>query len=123
MRKPSIKIDPTLPRVTLILGGVERRPVYDHNAIVQAEAATGINLLTAIVDDITATKLRGLLWASLLKSDPDLTIEEVGSMIHPGNIGTIHSALLSSWFGSLSDPDDVKAKTPGKPQARRRAKS
>lgn len=123
MAKPTIKNDPTLPTIVLRLGGVDRHPRYDHNAIVQAEAATGINLLTAMVDDITATKLRGLLWASLLPDDPDLTLEDAGKLINPLNIGTIHSALLASWFGSLSDDEEPKAETPGKPRARRPAKS
>ncbi len=123
MRKPDLITDPTLPRVKLILGGVERHPVFDYNAIVQAEAVTGINLLTAIVDDVTATKLRGLLWASLLPESPDITIDAVGKLITPGNIGTIHSALLATWFGSLSETETPKAPTPGKRPARRRAKS
>ena len=123
MRKPDLTTDPTLPKVTLILGGVERHPIYNYNAIVQAEAATGVNLLTAIVSDLSATKLRGLLWAALLPESPDIKIEEVGQLITPFNVETIHSALILAWFGSMSDPDDnPKEPKPGKPRARRRAK-
>ena len=62
-------LDPTLPNVTLILGGVERHLVFDFNAIVLADKETGVNLIKAAMSEIDATSLRGLLWASLLKEN------------------------------------------------------
>jgi hypothetical protein len=98
-------LDPALPNVTLILGGVERHLCFDFNAIVLAEKATGVNLLHAIVQDINATNLRGLLWASLLKENPELTVEEVGSWITMRNSSTIYQALITAWFGSVAEPE------------------
>jgi hypothetical protein len=98
-------LDATLPDVSLILGGVERHLAFDFNAIVLAEKATGVNLLKAIVGDIDATKIRGLLWASLLRENPKLTLDEVGSWIKPRNVATIHQALIAAWFGSIDEPD------------------
>lgn len=98
-------LDPTLPDVVLTLGGVDRHLVYDHNAIVVAEKLTGINLFKSILGDVDATQLRALLFASLIHEDPDLTLEDVGGMIRPYNVGTIHSAILAAWLGSVVGED------------------
>ncbi|MBB5066144.1 hypothetical protein [Granulicella mallensis] len=96
--------DPTLPDVSLILNGVERHLCYDFNAIAQAEIHTGINLLRNITD-VSATNLRALLWAALLKENPKLTIEEVGSWITLHKVPAIHNAIITAWFGSLDEPE------------------
>jgi hypothetical protein len=103
--------DPTLPDVELILGGKIYHLAYDFNAIVQAEKATGVNLLSSVVGEITASSLRGLLWASLLKDQPDITLEQAGKLIKPHNIGTVREAIVTAWFGSNPDAE------PGEDQA------
>jgi hypothetical protein len=108
--------DPTLPDVTLILGGVERKLCYDYNAIVLAEKMTGVNLLEGVVGQMTATNLRGLLWASLKRESPDLTIDQVGALIQPRALGIIQQALMAVWFGSIAEPDE-KDETPGEAEA------
>jgi len=102
-------LDPTLPDVELILGGDTYHLAYDFNAVVQAEKVCGVNLLTAVVGEITAQSLRGLLWASLLKDRPDITIGEVGGLIRPTNIVTIREAVVSCWFGSVPDVEPGEA--------------
>jgi hypothetical protein len=104
--------DPTLPEVSIILGGVERKLCFDYNAIVLAEKATGVNLLQGIVGEITASNLRGLLWAALKRDCPKLTLDELGTMIKPHMLGTIHQALQAAWFGSLVDPDKAAEAEP-----------
>lgn len=98
--------DPTLPNVEIIFSQATYHLAYDFNAIVKAEQVTGVNLLSSAVGEITATSLRGLLWASLLPENPDMTIEEVGSLIKPSNVGTIRKAITTAWFGSVKDKDD-----------------
>lgn len=99
-------LDPTLPDVELTLGGKAYHLAFDFNAIVMAEKATGTNLLSALVTDINATNLRGLLWAALLKENPKLTIDEVGAMITPAKMGTINNAIVTAWFGSVKDDSE-----------------
>ena len=107
-------LDPTLPDVTLILGGVERHLVFDFNAIVQAEKVTGVNMLRASIDSLSAESLRGLLWASLLKENPTLTLDQVGGLITMANATIIYKAIVTAWFGSVHDADDVSEdETPG----------
>ncbi len=108
-------VDPTLPDVTLILGGRERKLCFDFNALVRAEKETGVNLLQAIVAERTATNLRGLLWASMLKANPNLQIDAVGSWITPQNIGVVWEAILAAWFGSSAEKKDDE--TPGEAPA------
>lgn len=95
--------DPTLPDVELQVDGEIYHLSYDFNAIVQAEKVTGINLFAALIGDISAISLRGLLWSALLKDQPDMTIEEAGSLIHPLNIGAIRSAIITAWYGSIKE--------------------
>ena len=114
-------LDPTLPDVVIKLGGVGRRLCFDFNSSVVAEKATGLNLLTAVVSDIDATKLRGLLHAALLKENPSITVEEAGAFITPWNMGVVHAAIIAAWFGSVSEPtektDNEEVGSP-KPKAR-----
>lgn len=109
-------LDPTLPDVSLILNGVERHLCYDHNAIAQVEKITGLNLLYAAASAPNAIALRALLWSALLKENPELSLEEVGSWITPRNIPTIHAALQAAWYGSIPEDDgevgEVQAQAP-----------
>lgn len=102
-------LDPTLPNVELVLNGATFQLSYDHNAIAQAEAVTGHNLLEAAYYIPTATILRGMLWASVLKAHPEVTIEEVGAWINPRNFRVIREALLAAWFGSVPDQKEGEA--------------
>lgn len=102
-------LDPALPDVSLILGGVERKLCFDYNAIVQAEKATGVNLLEGMAGRLNATNLRGLLWAALLRGSPKITIEEVGELIRPSMINVLHEALIATWFGSIAAPNEENA--------------
>lgn len=108
--------DPTLPDVALVLNGKTHHLAFDFNAIVLAEKATGINLLRSIVNEISATNLRALLWAALLKENPKLTVEEVGTWITMRNAATIHNALITAWFGSIEEPKETEA-APGEDEA------
>jgi hypothetical protein len=103
--------DPTLPDVSLILGGKERVLCFDFNAICVASKVTGINLLRSVVGDLEPESLRGLLWAALLRDDPSLTLDQVGSLIRPASIPGIREALLRAWFESKDDGEGKEAGT------------
>jgi hypothetical protein len=109
-------LDPTLPNVTLVIGGAERKLCFDFNAIVLAEKETGLNLLQAVVNDPSATNLRGLLFAALVRDQPTVTPDEVGKWITMRNIGTIRQALLAAWFGSIDEAAE-KDEAPGEATA------
>ena len=108
-------LDPTLPDVSLIIGGEKRQLCFDFNAIVLAEKHTGINVLQSVTIP-TAGSLRAMLWASLIRSYPKLTIEEVGSWITMSNAPGIYEALTLAWFGS-------NATAEGEPQGEAKAQA
>lgn len=112
--------DPTLPAVTLKIDGVEYHPVFDFNAIALVEQQTGINLLKSIVQDISAVHLRALLWASLLREHPEMTIEQTGELITMYNLAEVHSAMIAAWFGSVASDskDDESPKTKARAKAK-----
>lgn len=108
-------LDPTLPDVSLVIGGRERKLCFDLNAICMADKATGVNLLKAVVSEVDATNIRGLLYAALLRDDPNLTLEEVGSWITMRNLSNVHNAIVTAWFASVDDEKQDEA--PGEAQA------
>jgi hypothetical protein len=55
---------------------------FDFNALAEAEAKTGQNLLSAIAawPELSALQARGLLFALLLPAHPKVTVAEAGSL-------------------------------------------
>ena len=111
-------LDPTLPDVSLVIGGQERHLCFDLNAVCVAEKSTGVNLLKAAVSEVDATSIRGLLFAALLCDDPKITLEEVGTWITMKNIPNVHKAIVTAWFASIDDQEENKdGDTSGEAQA------
>ena len=106
--------DPTVPKVLLALDGEEYFLTWDFNSIARAESLTGLNLLFAVDLDpnISAGQLRGLLWAALQKFQPEMTLDQVGGMIHPRHAKTIIRALNEAFHGSQPDPEKKDEKSP-----------
>ena len=115
---PSIPVNPTLPNIALELDGTTYRLAFDFNALCMAEEVTGQNLMQRVFDlrEMPAKTFRAVLWASLLKAQPDVTLERSGALITPGNIPTIYSKLVEAWFASVPTKDkestDPNAQTP-----------
>lgn len=110
-------LDATLPDVSLIIGGKTRQLCFDFSAICTVERLTGLNLLKSAVSEVSATNLRALLYAALLRDDPTLTLEEVSKWITMKNVGVIHQALVTAWFGSVEDADQDADEQPGEAPA------
>lgn len=84
----------------------KRNLLLDLNAMVNFEEATGKNILQgASLDNLSAKDLRALLWACLLHEDKDLTLEQVGEMIHGGNMESIANKLTSAWEVATPEGD------------------
>lgn len=80
---------------------------YDFNAIAEAEASTGCNLLhgisAALFGTLSAAQLRGLLCASLRAGQPDITLAETGALIRIDTLERIHTAIAEAWGLSLPE--------------------
>jgi len=81
------------PKVTIELDR-PRTLSLTLNALIAYEEKTGANLFAALQESNTQmVAMREMLWAALLGDDPSLTLEDVGDMIHPGNISEVTEAL------------------------------
>jgi hypothetical protein len=96
--------DPTIEFATLSIDDVEYKLAYSFNAIAEAESVTGCNLLRGLesLTDLSATQLRGLLYAAMTVAHPEFTIEQVGHLIRLDTIGPVTTALAEAY--SLSMP-------------------
>lgn len=99
--------DRTVRFINLELGGQEYSLIFDFNAIARAEKETGLNLLEAFnPEGMTATQFRAMLYASLLKAHPDITLEAAGDLVSLGGILRISKALGEAWSNSLAPPQE-----------------
>jgi hypothetical protein len=105
-KKPTPFVDPTLPKVPVEVSGKTYSLCFDFNALATAEAITGVNLLKAMdFQNLSAVSFRALLFASLLKHQPNMTLEEAGSLIQPGNGATLTQALVKAYIDSNPEPE------------------
>ena len=99
---PSVEIDLDKPR----------RLVFDLNAMCVYERASGKRLTD--LDLGLMSDLQVLLWACLQDDDPELHIEQVGKLIHGGNMSEVYAALTSLWADSLPEANTDTPKAPRK---------
>lgn len=91
-----------------------RRLIVDLNAIDLAEELTGRNLLDlAAWRDLDAGALKRLVYACLVRDDEEtrdeaepLTLEQVGAMLHPGNLRETLDALLTAARHAYPEPEE-----------------
>jgi hypothetical protein len=88
---------------------------YDANLMIEAEDASGCNLLAAMVklsqndNSLTGKELRALLMGSIVpwqgypKGDLAKELEACGSLMRPDMIGTIKMALLEAMAAAISE--------------------
>ena len=83
-----------------------RHLLLDLNAMVSFQDETGYNLL----DDKDTKKLmtaagpkevRALLWACLIHEDETLTLKQVGSWLHTGNMAEVTEKLTTAWTAAM----------------------
>lgn len=99
-----MKDDPLVTGVKVKLDK-ERTLRLDLNAMVRFEQASGKSLLKQSTwDTLSIADIRSLLWACLLHEDPELTVEQVGSMIHPGNMVQVFGEIQRVWQLSAPEP-------------------
>jgi hypothetical protein len=99
-------IKSVLPKVKLSVDGVDYWLVYDFNALAEGEAQTGINLLQCLnFQNLNATKIRGLLYAALLRLQPDTTIEDAGNLLGSADSSAVMNAIVEAYLGSQPKPE------------------
>lgn len=115
---PSAAVNPTLPAVSVEVGGMTYSLAFDFNAMAQAEAVTGLNLLQCLnFQNLNSTKVRGLLYAAMLKAQPKTTLEDAGALFnHPNSVDKLMNAVVEAYLGSQPEPE-VEPKNVQQPES------
>lgn len=81
---------------TVELGGVERRLIFNMNALVEFETETGMALteIDFSKKKVSMKTLRALLWVCLLTDCPTISIGEVGTWVDMDNLREVTEALF-----------------------------
>lgn len=99
---------PTIKTVKIELDR-ERALRFDFNALSLFEETTGLNSLDATIwGSLNAKNLRAMLWSALKHEDPGLTQEQVGEMIHTGNIAYVTERITEAYKSSTPDQPEGK---------------
>jgi hypothetical protein len=105
--------DPSeLPTREITIGKKSRVLSYPLPSLWAFEDKTGLDLTAGVkVTDFGSgskfTKnITALVWAGLLDSEPEITLESVGKMVHPRNFLYIQKAALEHLIESMKEPGD-----------------
>jgi len=94
------------PEIEIELGGKKRKLVFDFNALCKLEEMTGKNALDGETwQQPRASDIRILLWAALLRNEPELTLEDTGAMLTISSLSQVTESLRQA-FESASMPAD-----------------
>lgn len=86
-----------------------RRLCFDLNALIALEEATGWDMMRGGVQtaSLKLKEVRALLWAGLLHEDPKLKQEDVGKLLHMGNIGEIGDIVMQAYGRSMPEATEA----------------
>lgn len=115
--------DPTLEFTPLTLK-VKRETknyklIYDFDSIAKAEEITDMPLLIGVNwRRIGVKQIQAMLYASMVKAQPDITMAEIKSLITVPNVPVIERALAQAWISSHAEEDEEAKpeETPNPPQ-------
>jgi hypothetical protein len=101
--------DPTIEFAELKLNGKIYRLSYSFNSIAEAEHVAGCNLLAGLESLLDLTALQ----AAMSVADPEVTIEQAGSLVRLDTIEPITEALAKAYRVSMpakrADPPAASA--------------
>jgi len=97
-----------VPLIKLKLDKV-RHLRLDLNAMVAYERVSGKKIESFGLDS-SMEEVLYLLWACLLHEDKELTVEEVGSTVHAGNLKEIDASLSQAFRVAMPEETDSPKK-------------
>lgn len=101
-----MKRNPAAPKVTLELDGQKYTLIMDMNAMAEFEEEAG-KPIHAIGENMSMKDLRALIWACLLHSNPDMTPQDVGRLIHVKNLFAVGETIGNLYKDSMPEDEDV----------------
>ena len=97
------------PRVSLSLGGKDWPVLFSHQALLDVETSTGLDILAGEfkVTMLSAKAMRAtvhaLLAVAALPSPPPYTVKEVGKLIGLKTLGKVRNALVEAWRAAMPE--------------------
>ena len=83
---------------------------FDLNALASIEEKTGQSLLNGFdMAKLKMNDLRAFVWGGLIHEDAALTVEQVGSLIHMGNLADVSEKLREAFGVSAPPPSEDDA--------------
>jgi hypothetical protein len=107
-------LDPSLEFVQVQVDDKTYKLLFDFNALAEAEAITKTNLLTGMWafltnrESMTAVQLRGILYASLRKAHPEMTIDDAGALIRLDTFAELNQAVNAAFVISMPEKKRVE---------------
>jgi len=104
--------------VTVLDLDKKRKYQLNLNAMINFEEATGKKLMEMQEDEgFDLVDIRALLWAGLNEFD-DITLEEAGGLIYPGNMEKVASQIMGAYESAMPD----EAKDEGEPEGKNKSR-
>jgi hypothetical protein len=105
------------PVISIELGGKERHLIFNFGAMVAFEEATGKNLfeekvLNKIINPISPTNLRALIWSMLHHEDRSITIDDVTGWITIENMKECGIKVVKALLAAMPQKGAEKEKSP-----------
>lgn len=107
--------NPHRGEVTLTAGEDEYVVVFTTNALATLESATGksVSALAGEMENPSVTLIRSILWAGLVKRQPEMTIAKAGDIIDEATMPVVVEVIGKAF--ALAFPE---AKAGGRPDPR-----
>lgn len=100
------------------LGGTKRRLRYDLNALAEIQERMGLEGMSQIMEkirDLDFISLRLILWAGMIREDPELTPQQVGAWVGDDDapdLNTIAQAMSSALAAAFARDGQGEAPAP-----------
>jgi hypothetical protein len=116
-KKTSTVNNPTIKYAAVSIDGEEYRLAYNFRSIRAAEQLTGVNLLQGLnnLTELNAAQFHGLLFAAMLPAQPDITLEQVDSLIRLDTIAVLEIGVAEAYMNSMPKPKSVDSESPQQP--------
>ena len=87
----------------------ERHLKFDLNAFAELEDIYGdINTAFEAMQKGSIKAIRAMLWAGLVHEDKSLTIEQVGEMVHLGNMNEVMGAITKAISEAMPEASETE---------------
>lgn len=87
----------------------ERHLKFDLNAFAELEELYGdINTAFEEMQKGSIKAIRAMLWCGLIHEDKTLTLEQVGEMVHLGNINEVMNAITQAISEAMPKVDETE---------------